>query len=364
MLRIQICAFVVCAASVSLAGVEYEVIQIGHLAGYEGGGSANAINSHGQVVGYSAAPGIVRGWFWTEGGGMVEMSNNGGDVSRSIASDINDLGIVTGDATINGTRQAFRWQNGSAVAGAGTLQGDGAVGTGINTAGTIVGYDFLGNLASAAKWPAAQVGSFLPSYGNQERSGAYAINEAGRASGSATLAGTRRATLFNTDNTLLDLHGLMPVGTTLSQAEDINNADWATGFAIDGALNERGFIYNSDLGMQMIDPAAGFDDLRLLAMNDGSGAVGFSWSGSDVDTFRASIWQNGIGTRDLNTLIDPNSGWVLQEARDINNDGWIVGYGTFMGVSTTYLAKPVPEPGTMVLVAGGVLGLVRRRRSA
>ena len=30
---------------------------------------------------------------------------------------------------------------------------------------------------------------------------------------------------------------------------------------------------------------------------------------------------------DLNTLIDPSSGWMLEEATGINDNGWIVGYG-------------------------------------
>ena len=34
---------------------------------------------------------------------------------------------------------------------------------------------------------------------------------------------------------------------------------------------------------------------------------------------------------DLNNLIPEGTGWVLQDARGINDNGWIVGYGTIAG---------------------------------
>ena len=45
------------------------------------------------------------------------------------------------------------------------------------------------------------------------------------------------------------------------------------------------------------------------------------------------------GLRDLNDLIPPNSGWVLKEARDINNSGDIVGYGSINGVNHAFLLE-------------------------
>jgi hypothetical protein len=45
----------------------------------------------------------------------------------------------------------------------------------------------------------------------------------------------------------------------------------------------------------------------------------------------------GGTTHDLNDLIQPNSGWVLQEALAANNAGSIVGYGLHNGLSHAFL---------------------------
>ena len=43
---------------------------------------------------------------------------------------------------------------------------------------------------------------------------------------------------------------------------------------------------------------------------------------------------------DLNTLLPPNSGWVLQSAEFINDAGQIVGFGTFNGNFDWFLLTP------------------------
>ena len=45
------------------------------------------------------------------------------------------------------------------------------------------------------------------------------------------------------------------------------------------------------------------------------------------DSYHAYVYTNGDMT-DLNSLIDPNSGWVLEDAVAINNSGQIAGYGS------------------------------------
>ena len=55
---------------------------------------------------------------------------------------------------------------------------------------------------------------------------------------------------------------------------------------------------------------------------------------------RPFLWTQRSGMRDLNTLIPPNSGWVLNTATDINIWGQIVGSGTHHGQVHGFLLTP------------------------
>jgi hypothetical protein len=55
--------------------------------------------------------------------------------------------------------------------------------------------------------------------------------------------------------------------------------------------------------------------------------------------------------KDLNDLIDPSAGWVLREARAINDKGAIVGSGLHNGEPRGFLLKPARRP---VLIIPGI----------
>ena len=61
------------------------------------------------------------------------------------------------------------------------------------------------------------------------------------------------------------------------------------------------------------------------SINDHGQVVGTKMDpGSEIPT--AVLWEDGVLT-DLNDLLPPDSGWQLLEARDINNNGGVVGWG-------------------------------------
>lgn len=80
----------------------------------------------------------------------------------------------------------------------------------------------------------------------------------------------------------------------------------------------------------------------------------------------AALWENGA-VYDLNTLLPPDTGWVLNEADDINNSGQIIGYGTYNGQQAAFLLTPtdptsIPEPAAILLAPGFCLLASFRRR--
>lgn len=62
---------------------------------------------------------------------------------------------------------------------------------------------------------------------------------------------------------------------------------------------------------------------------------------------------------DLNSRIDPASGWTLNGAYDINDNGQIVGDGkNAQGYDHAVVLTPVPKPSTLVLLGFGAMSLL------
>ncbi len=161
------------------------------------------------------------------------------------------------------------------------------------------------------------------------------------------------------------------LGGSTSGAEDINDGGWVTGYAYTaGNLQSHAFIYD---GTRMIDlgtlggglscgyvvntngQVAGdsetetgtshaflYTNGRMVDLGDLGGGVSAMYDmnnlgqvvGDSIDGFseyRACLWENGTMT-DLNTLLPPNSDWVLETAYNINDAGQIVGFGRYQGM--------------------------------
>jgi probable HAF family extracellular repeat protein len=79
------------------------------------------------------------------------------------------------------------------------------------------------------------------------------------------------------------------------------------------------------------------------------------------DAAEHAFLYDGVTMTDLNSLIDPISGWTLTESSAINDGGQIVGNGTIGGQTHAFLLTPVPEPTSLTLLTAGGLLLLRRR---
>jgi probable HAF family extracellular repeat protein len=86
-----------------------------------------------------------------------------------------------------------------------------------------------------------------------------------------------------------------------------------------------------------------------MAINDSGAVVGTCWSPQSYNGDQhAFIYDKGVST-DLNDLLPPNSGWMLEFAYGINNQGQIVCDGEYFG-----------EPATAVLTPESVFSGIRR----
>jgi probable HAF family extracellular repeat protein len=102
-----------------------------------GGGTAMAINSSNQVVGYYFPNGSrnTLGFIWTQAGGLQNLGPVG-----TLAYDVNDSGTVVGQSPVaNGYRHAFSWTQTGGINDLGTLGGGESSALSINSRGWIVG---------------------------------------------------------------------------------------------------------------------------------------------------------------------------------------------------------------------------------
>ena len=385
-----------------------------------------AINDTGTGTGWSEkyAGGAdlgSRAVRWDAGGTVAtELGVLGTDPSgktNAWARKINASGTVVGTVdkylnSISVGQRAVRWDAGGTAATELGHLGTNSAGLttaeafAVNNAGTAVGHAtvFLGDSAlgtRAVRWAAGgTVATELGHLGTDPNgvtgASARAINASGTAVGFADKytggigVGTR-AVRWDTGGTVatgLDSLGTDPSEWTSAGARAINDTGTIVGYSrkyVGGTLlGDRavrwaaGGTAATELGIIGTDPS-GTSEADAYAINSSGIAVGYAmqYVGMDGD-MRAVYWgADGVAVN-LNDLIDPNSGWVLRQACDISDTGWITGIGTFTPHGPIFVAYEdtasaqvsydrmfliqIPEPGTLVLLALSGLAVLRRRR--
>jgi hypothetical protein len=127
------------------------------------------------------------------------------------------------------------------------------------------------------------------------------------------------------------------------QGITLNNSDGAVLAQIDGPLSQAG-VFRSD-GLHVLLPLPGDDQSRGGGLNDHGASIGTSTRfGADFpsEVRRIALWQADDTAVDLTPLVLGAVGWTLEEGRDINNLGLILGEGVAPdGTRHGFLLTPV-----------------------
>jgi probable HAF family extracellular repeat protein len=188
---------------------------------------AHAINSRGQMVGYSTLTGdLVRhAVLWDNKGKAIDLGTLPGD-TNSEARGINDRGEIVGESyTTEGQRHAVVWRD-RVISALPTLPGGGdSAAYGINNRGQVAGFSGI----HAALWENRGVKD-LGTLPGSRSSRAYDINDRGDVVGSSDVAFYPHAVLFK-NGAVIDL-GSLPGGTQ-SEARSINDQGRIVGQSYD-----------------------------------------------------------------------------------------------------------------------------------
>jgi probable HAF family extracellular repeat protein len=289
-------------------------------------------------------------------GNIIDLKTFGGNMSK--ASSINNDGQIVGlaeEPLVHGSAYyhacLFDSTGNGANINLGSIGGTGfSAAFSINNNGQIVGYapnsyNFLhaclfnsnGNIDLGA----LSGGAYSASY-------ALSINDLGQIVGFASDNGDR-ATLFDATG-----HGAnIKLSNYESRANCINDLGQIVGCTHSfGSNSSHACIFDYKNGT-IIDLSPTMEG-EALSINDLGQIVGYTSAGPCI--FDPTGKGNNIN---INTLIDPASGWSLSQANCINNNGWIIGQGTYHGVTTSFLL--IPEPATILLFALGGFALRRRK---
>ena len=344
-------------ASVAVATAQtYTITDIGVLKG-DNESSGFWLNNLGDVVGCSdtqtvqgyPCTGLVAGqhaFYWSKSGGMKDLGTmQSGTVSG--ATGINDAGTVVGYSNIAGQPvtnfYAFQWTAAGGMVNLGTLWGgNSSAAFEVNSAGVITGDSFLGNgLVNAASWTNQKIRN-LGSLPKAIFTAGLDINDSGQIVGESVFTYgppfSSHAFLWN-GSSMKDL-GTLPGGLT-SVANAINAPGVIVGQS-DGAFTRGSWhavLWNSSLKIQDLGVLPGGTYSMAFGVNDSSVVVGYGNLFNNAP--HAMIWTSAGGMQDLNSLIPAGSGWVLVNANAINNVGQITGYGTKGGHNRAFLLTPV-----------------------
>lgn len=307
----------------------------------------NSINNLGHIVGTIQIPSskpdeyIFHAVLYKDGK-TIDLGTLGGE--NSIAGDINDSDLIVGRSdTKNRQSHAFFYGKGK-MNDLGTLPKHTASSAfGVNNAGQIVGnssrrnHSFDSHAFIYAKGKMTDIGTL-----GGEISFVGGINDAGQVVGGAQMKNGYDSVFLYKNGKMTNLGAPPPPRGQITGGIYINNS----GIVIAG-LGDRygtGYIYENRKWTEVGKLPNSLRNSTVEAINS-SGAIvgaGFVTTSKDKYARHAYVRSNGK-SKDLNNLISKKSGWVLEEAKDINDKRLIIGRGKHNGKDSTYLLTPNSE---------------------
>jgi probable HAF family extracellular repeat protein len=316
------------------------------------------INATGNVCGgsylSSADPhlGGLHAFRWVDGLGMIDVGVLQ-TVNISEAQGINAGAQLVGGSFVDvggdSVPHAFRANAALTLTDLGTLGGEYSYAWDINDQGVVTG---------EASNKAEDVHAFIfTSAGMRDigtlggaRSVGRAINESGQVAGESRIgqSNTIRAFRFTEGVGMVSLGTLS--GGTNSSAYGINNAGQVVGESDSGPIvsqdfrlkgfplfGTHAFLWTEAAGMKDLGHLGGGTSLATAINNNGVVVGRSTLINGATHAFR---WTQAEGMVDLNSLLPSGSGWVLQEAWDINDNGQITGFGLHNGAQHAFRYNP------------------------
>ncbi len=336
-------------ARVTLATPHYSVTDLGDFPGGVDQSQAADVNAAGQVVGVGQVTNRFRAFLSsTDSGGATTLVDLGNlpTVSNAHALGINSLGQVVGLCNEGDRARAFLWNPENPNSSAGSMieltdlpgERNSAMATSINGAGQVVGFSVGHAFLWTPNSPNGTTGVAvdLGALSGGTASNAYDLNDSGQVVGDSFTTGNRAFlwTPFNPNGSTGSMIGLggLPGGDDVTHAASVNASGAVAGNSAT-ATGQHAVLWKpagpggTPLPVDLGEFEGGSDIGYANGINAANQVVGFSNS-SEGD--RAFLWTEADGMLDLNTLTDATgSVWILGYATSINDQGQIVGWGTF-----------------------------------